>query len=86
MRYINDPNVKPILYTDLVKHVIKSGVQAQRAYIYLASLGVKGEQTRQLMSDQTTYSKPRKLAVNSDTGAFVMSFDSCKSCKSLHLS
>jgi hypothetical protein len=74
-----------MLYRDLVDMAIKSGVQPQRAYIYLASLGIKGEQTRQLLSDETSYGRPQKLAVN-DNGQFILRVSICKSCGSLHLS
>lgn len=84
MLYINDPQAKPVHYQDAVNMAVKSGVQPQRAYIYLASLGIKGEQTRQILSDGTTYGKPQKIAVD-DSGNFLTSVKICKSCKSLHI-
>lgn len=84
MLYINNSQAKPIHYNDVVNMAIKSGIQPQRAYIYLASLGIKSERTRQLLSDGTTYGKPQKIAVD-DSGNFLTSVKICKSCKSLHI-
>lgn len=84
MLYINKPNAKPVLYSDLVKAAIKSGVQPQRAYLYLASLGIKGMLTRQLLADGNGYGKPKKLAVNEDEH-FINSFSICDSCGTLKI-
>jgi len=84
MNYINDPNIKPIHYRDLVNAVIKSGVQPQRAYIYLASLGIKSAETRQILSDGITYGKSLKLAVNDD-GGVITSVKACESCHMLQI-
>ncbi len=85
MFYINDPNVKPVLYKDLVDAVIKTGVQPQRAYIYLASLGIKSGLTRQVLNDGVSYGRPQKLAVD-DNGDFVLNIVRCSDCGSIKLS
>jgi hypothetical protein len=85
MLYINDPNFKPILYIDLVNAVIKAGIEPRRAYMYLASLGIKSGNTRQTLPDLVHYGEIRKLAVNSDTGNFVTSYSICSECGLLNI-
>lgn len=84
MLYINDPDAKPMLYTDLVNMAIKSGIEPQRAYLYLASLGIRGELTRIIESDNTGYGKPVKLAIKGENTT-ITGAKPCKSCGALHI-
>jgi hypothetical protein len=79
MKYINDPATKYVTYADAVNMAIKSGIEAQRAYIFLASFGIRGEQTRVFNADANTYGRPIKVAMRDDS-TVVTSVGICKSC------
>lgn len=85
MLYINTPGLKDkaITYNDLVELVIQSGIERQRAYMYLAGLGVRGELTR-VMGD-LDYSKPVKYAVYGHKPSFVTSAKVCTKCQRLSI-
>lgn len=87
MLYINTPGLKDkaITYKDLVDITIKSGIQPQRAYMYLAGLGVRGELTRVFNNDTNTYSRPIKYAVYGNKPSFVTSAKICRSCQRLSI-
>lgn len=64
MNYINDPDKTPyITYSDMVAQAVKSGIAPQKAYLYLASVGVRGELYRIKKQDGYGYGRPVKLAV-----------------------
>lgn len=79
MLYINDPKRPHYKYDDVVDLAIKAGVDPKRAYIYLASLGVRGEKGR-VMSG-LDYGQPVKLAVMGDK--LVTNVTICATCKGL---
>ncbi len=81
MIYINDPKQPHYLYDDVVDLVIKHGVDAKRAYIYLASLGVKGANARIMSNTGLSYLQPQKVAVKNNK--LVTHVDFCKHCQSV---
>lgn len=62
MIYLNDINSKPFTYDDLVDFVISKGINRKRSYIFLAAVGVKSINARQLTSNFEY--KPVKLPIN----------------------
>jgi hypothetical protein len=87
MLYINSPGLraKAITYQDLVALTIKSGIQPQRAYMYLAGLGVRGELTRVFDDKSNDYGRPIKYAVFGDKPSFVTSAKVCSKCQRLSI-
>ena len=85
MLYINDPKLikKAYTYDDAVAQVIKLGVPAQRAYMFLAVNGVRGEKTRTQREDGT-YARPIKYAIH-DVNTLVTSIKACGNCGSIKL-
>lgn len=63
---------KPYTYHELVADLVAVGIEPQRAYMFLASLGIKGDMCRFWNAAITDYNKPVKVAVNKD-GNVVMS-------------
>jgi hypothetical protein len=86
MLYINTPGLRKvaITYADLVDITIKSGIQPQRAYMYLAGLGVRGEPTR-VLGDNDNYSRPIKYAVFGDKPSFITKAKICGHCQRLSI-
>lgn len=87
MLYINRPGLrdKAITYADLVQLTIKSGIAPQRAYMYLAGLGVRGELTRVFNDETNDYGKPVKYAVYGRIPSFVTSAKICAKCQRLSI-
>lgn len=81
MLYINDPKQPHYKYDDVVDMAIKAGVDAKRAYIYLAGQGVKGGLARVQSADSLSYMPPQKVAVRGNK--LVTKVTICKSCNSL---
>jgi len=46
MLYINDPDTAAMTYSAVVQAVTESGIESQRAYMYLAAIGINGQATR----------------------------------------
>lgn len=63
---------KQYTYHELVADVIKAGIAPQRAYMFLASLGIKGDLCRFWNKELAKYDKPVKVAVN-DAGGVIVS-------------
>lgn len=63
---------KPYTYHELVADVVAAGIDQRRAYMFLASLGVKGKLCRFLNRATLGYDDPVKVAVN-DKGEVVLS-------------
>jgi hypothetical protein len=82
MLYINDPNQQYKTYDDLVNLAINTGIKPKRAYIYLASMGIKGATCRVLDNGSMTYLQPFKIAVRDDK-TIVKSASICEHCKGL---
>lgn len=81
MLYINDQKQPHYKYDDVVDAVIKSSIDPKRAYIYLASIGVKGTLGRIINDNGMGYSPPVKLAIKDNK--LVNQLSICKHCKKL---
>lgn len=81
MHYVNNPNTKAMKYTDLVNTIIELGIAPQRAYMYLACLGIKGQLARIKSSDSSGYNPPVKLAARGDDT--IESATLCSHCKGI---
>lgn len=83
MIYINDKKTPHYIYDDLVNIVINHGIQPKRAYIYLASLGIRGEKARIISDSGMDYLPACKVAVLDQK--VVTKVTTCKSCKGLSI-
>lgn len=81
MIYINDSTKPFVTYDEAVVVAIESGVKPKTAYIYLASLGVKGQLARIANPDTLDYYPAQKVAVRDNK--LVTSIEICKNCKGL---
>lgn len=82
MIYINDQNKQFVTYDEAVDVVIESGIKPKTAYLYLASLGVKGMLARIANPDTLDYYPAQKIAVKNNQ-TIVSSIEICKHCKGL---
>jgi len=83
MLYINDPDTAAITYNDLVKAVTESGIESQRAYMYLAAIGINGQATRIKLKDGYGYGPIQKMAVRGTE--FITSVSVCSHCDSISI-
>lgn len=81
MLYINNSKTPFYYYDQVVEIAIKNGVEAKRAYIYLAAFGVRGVVGRVFNDAKNDYDLPTKLAVVNNE--LVKKVRVCKSCKGL---
>jgi hypothetical protein len=80
MHYINNPNSPAKTYQQVMDAAINNGVDPKRVYIYLASLGVRGELARIFNGSQ--YDKPVKMAITGKN-TLVTEVSVCGHCGSL---
>lgn len=81
MLYINNRDKPFVLYDDAVDMVIANGVDAKRAYIFLAALGVRGVFGRVINESGMGYLEPRKIAVKGND--IVVGVDVCRTCRGI---
>lgn len=84
MLYINNPGTTAMTYKAVVEAVIAAGIEPQRAYIYLAGLGIKGELTRIKRKDEPGYLPPVKMAVRNNNDS-IDSVQKCEHCGAIEI-
>ena len=83
MHYVNNPSTKAMTYTDLVNTIIELGIAPQRAYMYLAAIGINGQATRIKLKDGYGYGPIQKMAVRGTE--FITSVSVCSHCDSINI-
>lgn len=78
MLYINDPDTTAMTYSAVVKAVTKSGIESQRAYMYLAAIGINGQAARIKLNDGPGYGPIQKMAVRGTE--FINDVSKCSHC------